>query len=173
MATTPPLPPPPPLSAQGAIGTSWQRWFNTLRQSVVQASAPAPDTSVAAASAAALAVLQSQIADLQAMLATDTGAAAIAALYSQAALTGTDAAFASVTTTGNATVGGNLTVTGTTAITGNTTVAGSTTVTGAWGCNGAAAQGLVTLPASATDLPSALTLLNAIRTMVITNGQGR
>lgn len=44
--------------------------------------------------------------------------------------------------------------------------------TGAFGCNGAAPQPAVVLGPAATDLPSALTLLNSIRSALIANGIG-
>lgn len=41
-----------------------------------------------------------------------------------------------------------------------------------FGCNGKTPQGAVTLPTAASDLSSALTLLNAIRSALIANGIG-
>lgn len=41
-----------------------------------------------------------------------------------------------------------------------------------FGCNGTNPQGKVTLPANATDLATAITLLNAIKALLIANGQG-
>jgi hypothetical protein len=41
-----------------------------------------------------------------------------------------------------------------------------------FGCNGKAVQGSVTMPAAATDLATAITLVNTIRTALIANGIG-
>jgi hypothetical protein len=52
------------------------------------------------------------------------------------------------------------------------TDAGAATISGAFGCNGKSAQSAYALGPAATDLASALTLVNNLRTMSINNGTG-
>lgn len=58
-----------------------------------------------------------------------------------------------------------------TTINGGVTKLGITTTT-TFACNGKAAQASYALPASATDLPTVITLANALKTMAINNGIG-
>lgn len=51
-------------------------------------------------------------------------------------------------------------------------VSGYLSVTGTFACNGASPQGSYPLAPAATDLPTALTLLNQIRQMAVNNGIG-
>lgn len=53
-----------------------------------------------------------------------------------------------------------------------TILTGSGKIDGAFGCNSKAPQGAYSLPAPATDLPTVITLANAIRAALIANGIG-
>lgn len=54
----------------------------------------------------------------------------------------------------------------------DTLVAGTVTSVAGFGCNSKTPQVAVTLPANATDLPTALTLINAIKVALVANGIG-
>jgi hypothetical protein len=49
---------------------------------------------------------------------------------------------------------------------------GTLTSKGAFGCNGKTAQAAYALPVASTDLPTVITLANALRAMAIANGIG-
>lgn len=153
MPTQIPLPPTPPRNEQGFDWDIWQRWLEIVRRRLAEAYSPdnpPPSELGVSANAGALGEALQKIDDLATLLLSlPDQSANVGQLRKDAALQFSDVEFNSVKI--------------------DTTL----TVVGGFGVNGASPQTAVTLPADATDLPTAITLVNAIKALLIANGQAQ
>jgi len=153
MASQQPIPPTPPYAEAGFDRDIWQRWLEILRKRLVEAYSPdnpPPSATEVSVNGGALGEALAALGNIQTMLATVTdSSAAVGQLRQDAALLLADVEF------------------------NNVKVDADLTVVGKAGFNGKAPQGPVTLPANATDLPTAIALVNAIKALLIANGQAQ
>lgn len=78
--------------------------------------------------------------------------------------------FAGLTVNGTSTLVGSASVALTLSVGGTASIGGDLAVTGRFGCNGASVQARQVLPADATDLPTAIALVNALKASGIAFG---
>ena len=146
-----PLPPTPPRNEQGFDWDIWQRWLEIVRRRLLEAYSPdnpPPSELAVGGNAGALGEALQRLDQLSAaLLSLSDQSANVGQLRNEAALQFGDVEFKSVKV--------------------DTTL----TVVGGFGCNGKSPQAAVGLPANATDLPTAITLVNAIKSLLIANGQ--
>ena len=182
MPSQQPLPPTPPLGPEGFAASTWQRWLEILRRRLSEAYGPdnqPPQTAAPGASAAAVGQLQKQLGQLQVEIAAlPSSSRAAAELRKLAALLGQDAYFEDLLVTatliveGTSLLKGNVTLdTANLIVGGDISATGSMVSSGAFGCNGAPGQTATVLPANAVDPATSYALANAIKALLIANGQ--
>ena len=164
MGTKRPLPPSPP----GEGSAIWQQWVNILQPIAAAAAQEKTDVTFTKVTSTGDVVVDGQL--------NVTGISTLAGVVTAESTLHVEGALTADTTLA---VGGSANLTGAVsahsslAVTGNLTGSSTLAIAGAVGFNGASPQGKLTLPAAATDLPTTLTLLNAIRALLIANGQAQ
>lgn len=184
------LPPTPPLDAQGFSSNTWQRWLDILRKRLSEAygpNNPPPEELTVGPTAASTAVLAERVSDTEvALQLMAVSPAVMFELCEQIINKNAASGYPGLTVTfqlqlfdATGAIETHLETLATTPQLYSLPDASGTIALllqdaqfNLFGCNGQPPQPAVALPADATDLPTAIALVNAIKAALIADGIG-